>query len=131
MVLLLLLQSTDRTNKPFKLLMALQEATNNNVKVRRGSAFTSLAIPTLCFLSLLTLLMRRYEGVLSDGIAAMSRCTTKDPGNYSLESTVSDSFRDWVRPSVVYGLVHMAKTAGTEINGEMAARFSNVCGNKG
>jgi hypothetical protein len=31
----------------------------------------------------------------------------------------------------VYGLVHMAKTAGTEINGELAVRYERVCGNKG
>ncbi|KAG7370200.1 hypothetical protein IV203_027946 [Nitzschia inconspicua] len=31
----------------------------------------------------------------------------------------------------IYGLVHMAKTAGTEINGELAARFERICGNKG
>lgn len=37
----------------------------------------------------------------------------------------------WIRPDKVYGLVHMAKTAGTEINGELAARYEHVCGNKG
>ena len=37
----------------------------------------------------------------------------------------------WVRPDVVYGLVHMAKTAGTEINGELSNHFERVCGNKG
>lgn len=33
--------------------------------------------------------------------------------------------------STIYGLLHMAKVAGTEINGELALRFRNVCGNKG
>lgn len=37
----------------------------------------------------------------------------------------------WSRPPVVYGLVHMAKTAGSEINGELANHFERVCGNKG
>ena len=32
---------------------------------------------------------------------------------------------------VVYGFVHIAKTAGTEINGELAVRYERVCGNKG
>ena len=31
----------------------------------------------------------------------------------------------------VYGHVHMAKTAGSEINGELASHFERVCGNKG
>jgi hypothetical protein len=32
---------------------------------------------------------------------------------------------------VVYGHVHVAKTAGTEINGELALHFERVCGHKG
>ncbi|KAL7462255.1 hypothetical protein ACHAXS_002640 [Conticribra weissflogii] len=37
----------------------------------------------------------------------------------------------WVRPNVVYGFLHMAKAAGTEINGELANQYERVCGNKG
>jgi hypothetical protein len=37
----------------------------------------------------------------------------------------------WVRPDVIYGLVHVAKTGGTEINGELAMHYERVCGNKG
>ena len=33
--------------------------------------------------------------------------------------------------NTIYGLVHMAKTAGTEINGELALNYERVCGNKG
>jgi hypothetical protein len=33
--------------------------------------------------------------------------------------------------AVVYGHLHLAKTAGTEINGELAVHFERVCGNKG
>jgi len=35
------------------------------------------------------------------------------------------------RTDVVYGLLHMAKTAGTTINGELAMHYEKVCGNKG
>jgi hypothetical protein len=42
--------------------------------------------------------------------------------------TVSNVHQD---VAVVYGLVHMAKTAGSEINGELASHFERVCGNKG
>jgi len=35
------------------------------------------------------------------------------------------------RPAVLYGLLHMAKTGGTTINGELAMRYERVCGNKG
>mmetsp|Transcript_793 Transcript_793/g.1502 ORF Transcript_793/g.1502 Transcript_793/m.1502 type:complete len:332 (-) Transcript_793:22-1017(-) len=37
----------------------------------------------------------------------------------------------WIRPDTIYGLLHIAKTAGTEINGELASHFERVCGNKG
>ena len=32
---------------------------------------------------------------------------------------------------VIYGHIHMAKTAGTTINGELASHFERVCGHKG
>jgi hypothetical protein len=34
-------------------------------------------------------------------------------------------------PPTIYGHVHVAKTAGTTLNGRLAARFDNVCGHKG
>ena len=39
--------------------------------------------------------------------------------------------KGWVRPDVVFGLVHIAKTAGSTINGALAVHFERVCGNKG
>jgi hypothetical protein len=36
-----------------------------------------------------------------------------------------------VQQDVVYGHVHVAKTAGTDINGELALHFERVCGHKG
>lgn len=32
---------------------------------------------------------------------------------------------------VIFGHFHMAKTGGTDLNGELALRFERVCGNKG
>jgi hypothetical protein len=34
-------------------------------------------------------------------------------------------------PPVIFGHIHIAKTAGTEINGVLAQRFERVCGVKG
>jgi len=36
-----------------------------------------------------------------------------------------------VNNDIVYGHVHMTKTAGSEINGLLASRYERVCGNKG
>ena len=48
-----------------------------------------------------------------------------------LEENTTAVEKGWVRPDVVFGLVHMAKTAGTTINGALAVHFERVCGNKG
>eukprot|EP00980_Cylindrotheca_fusiformis_P002048 scaffold451_cov121-Cylindrotheca_fusiformis.AAC.4 len=37
----------------------------------------------------------------------------------------------WVRPDMLYGHFHLAKTAGTTLNGLMASRFERICGHKG
>jgi hypothetical protein len=37
----------------------------------------------------------------------------------------------YVYPEVMYGHVHMGKTAGTSLNGILANRFTRVCGHKG
>jgi len=37
----------------------------------------------------------------------------------------------YARPTRVFGHLHYAKTAGTEINGELAAHFERICGHKG
>eukprot|EP00588_Corethron_pennatum_P000169 CAMPEP_0194300166 /NCGR_PEP_ID=MMETSP0169-20130528/61110_1 /TAXON_ID=218684 /ORGANISM="Corethron pennatum, Strain L29A3" /LENGTH=346 /DNA_ID=CAMNT_0039050313 /DNA_START=312 /DNA_END=1349 /DNA_ORIENTATION=+ len=37
----------------------------------------------------------------------------------------------WRPNDVLYGFVHIPKTAGTEVNGELAMRYERVCGNKG
>jgi len=37
----------------------------------------------------------------------------------------------YVRPNNIFGHVHMAKTAGTELNGLLASRYERVCGHKG
>jgi len=34
-------------------------------------------------------------------------------------------------PSVTYGLLHIAKVGGTEINGQLSMHYERVCGNKG
>lgn len=46
-------------------------------------------------------------------------------------STKEPKTEGWVRPDKIYGFVHIAKTGGTEINGELANHFERVCGNKG
>ncbi|KAL3816728.1 hypothetical protein ACHAXA_002214 [Cyclostephanos tholiformis] len=38
---------------------------------------------------------------------------------------------NFVYPPVVFGHVHMTKTAGSEINGVLSQRFDRVCGHKG
>lgn len=72
----------------------------------------------LLFLSIsvniaMTILVDRFsEGTISNGIMRPIR---GDDSNHTL----------------FYGHLHMAKTAGTEINGLLAAGYDHICGNKG
>lgn len=40
-------------------------------------------------------------------------------------------FSEVAPQKVIFGHVHIPKTAGTSVNGELAARYERVCGNKG
>lgn len=40
-------------------------------------------------------------------------------------------FNSRVHGTIIFGHVHIAKTAGTTLNGQMAAKFERVCGHKG
>jgi hypothetical protein len=48
-----------------------------------------------------------------------------------LNTSHSSSAIGWVRPDTIFGHFHIAKTAGTTINGALANRFERVCGHKG
>ena len=63
-----------------------------------------------------------------------SRATT--PQRTNDNATIVKSFSTFVEyypppPPTIYGHVHMAKTAGTELNGMLALRYERVCGQKG
>mmetsp|Transcript_13228 Transcript_13228/g.22661 ORF Transcript_13228/g.22661 Transcript_13228/m.22661 type:complete len:318 (-) Transcript_13228:120-1073(-) len=51
------------------------------------------------------------------------------PGTFEMAYS-TDENKLYSSPTM-YGLLHMAKVAGTTINGELAAHFERVCGNKG
>ena len=56
-------------------------------------------------------------------------------GNISHERTraiiAQEPFTSFVKPYVIYGHVHMAKTAGSTINGNLSMHYERICGNKG
>ena len=51
--------------------------------------------------------------------------------NDTLSIPVQENSTGFVRYDKMFGHVHMAKTAGSEINGELAAHYERVCGHKG
>ena len=61
--------------------------------------------------------------------------TTTETTPQVLSATVQDNnvtvMMGYFRYDKIIGHLHMAKTAGTEINGELAAHYERVCGNKG
>ena len=56
-------------------------------------------------------------------------CDIENPQSIS-RKTVIVAIKHASQP-VIFGHVHMAKTGGTELNGELAMRFERVCGHKG
>jgi len=42
-----------------------------------------------------------------------------------------DASVGYFRPDKIFGHLHYAKTAGTDVNGQLAARYERVCGHKG
>ncbi|KAL7465532.1 hypothetical protein ACHAXS_005848 [Conticribra weissflogii] len=57
-----------------------------------------------------------------------------DASSFQPDQVVTRELKDcqgWVRPKAIFGHVHMAKTAGTEINGLLASKYERVCGHKG
>jgi len=86
----------------------------------------------LCFyvyLFILPLVSRinNNAGMLSIDNAVMLSIDNRQPEN----DTGILSANDRKPNSVVFGHLHMMKTAGTEINGLLASRFKSVCGHKG
>ncbi len=46
-------------------------------------------------------------------------------------NNIDNNSSSYTRYDKIIGHLHMAKTAGTEINGELAAHYERVCGHKG
>ncbi|KAL7578009.1 hypothetical protein ACA910_007624 [Epithemia clementina (nom. ined.)] len=62
----------------------------------------------------------------------LSTPTNSTTTTMTSSSTSSDNNNNQNNPNfTIYGLVHYMKTASTTINGELAARYERVCGNKG
>lgn len=76
-----------------------------------------------------------FRRVLGDG-SSETLTTTKVDGylrnsSYGEVSRAGGQEKGFVYPDRIYGHIHMAKTAGTSLNGLLAARFERVCGHKG
>ena len=57
--------------------------------------------------------------------------TTRAEAQRSSSSNEATVINGYVRSPVIYGHIHMAKTAGTSLTGEFAAKYERVCGHKG
>ena len=54
--------------------------------------------------------------------------TTK---NLMVSSSTCQNETGYIRYERIFGHLHIPKTAGTDINGELAARYERICGHKG
>ncbi|CAB9530705.1 expressed unknown protein [Seminavis robusta] len=69
-----------------------------------------------------------YNKTLESG---MSRAASTAEKREEANVPVHNVSIGWTRPNTIYGLIHVAKTAGTEINKMLSNKYERVCGNKG
>jgi hypothetical protein len=114
--------------------------TTTSRPTRHFSARQRLAIPSLVLNAfLITFVMIYYTNrfllscepsvVVTSSSSSSSSSNTWNPrGRNDKNATTVVGY---VRYDKVIGHLHYAKTAGTEINGELAAHYERVCGHKG
>jgi len=68
------------------------------------------------------------HGIVAPGSNGTDLDQRESYGNDNDNKTIGGEPR---QNKVVYGLLHLAKTGGTTINGELALNYERVCGNKG
>lgn len=61
---------------------------------------------------------------------SISQWRPRSGSSSSLTIPVSN-FTSYTPYEKIFGHIHIAKTAGTEINGELAAHYERICGHKG
>uniref|UniRef100_A0A7S4SBI0 Uncharacterized protein n=1 Tax=Ditylum brightwellii TaxID=49249 RepID=A0A7S4SBI0_9STRA len=88
---------------------------NSNVTPKR-------CVTIITFLSAIVLFCNKYE--LSSSSSVINNNTTTTANH--LRRNLSNNNK-----SLLYAHLHMAKTAGTELNQQMARSYRRVCGNKG
>ena len=71
-----------------------------------------------------------HENLPNETAVAIQTAAPPPPAQWNLSSS-SSSPAGFVPYEKIFGHVHMAKTAGSEINGELAAHYERVCGHKG
>lgn len=74
--------------------------------------------------------------LIANFVAIVCVVITLNAGSENLVTSIvtlteSNATIGWVRPKIIFGHVHMAKTAGSEINGLLSVNYERVCGNKG
>lgn len=100
--------------------------TQTSAKSKGGARLILLAVSLLVNVMLLMQILtwKDFTHTLEFTSAEATAARSSSPGDCADKSRRDDDNK-------VYGLAHIAKTAGTEINGELANHFERVCGNKG
>lgn len=106
---------------------------------RKGAAWI-LAVFSLALNANLILLLvgTRSNDIFRDSPYRIENLETNDNNEWMLgnnstrnTSSTSNTTIGYIRYPKTFGHLHYAKTAGTEINSELAAHFERVCGHKG
>lgn len=107
---------------PSSTTMAPGPSSNGSVDYLRQSCLVPIYI--LVFLS------ARYLLVSFD-VTQLAKSQSKTSQEIHHETSIPKQNALERKSNVIYGHIHMAKTGGTSINGQLASQFERVCGNKG
>lgn len=77
-----------------------------------------------------------FMGAVLQVMSLLSSSSSSSPSSSSVlsfptEMMQTNNKNHYEYPDRLFGFIHIAKTAGSSINGELAARYERVCGNKG
>lgn len=79
--------------------------------------------------STISLCMSRISGVPSS--SHLESSVTKNHASNASTLIVTGADGGYHSPNVIYGHIHMAKTMGTTINGNLSMHYERICGHKG
>jgi hypothetical protein len=115
----------------------MEEATTNKCQLQKEAIKSENTLKHCRIMRISNLLRGSFTLVTTAALAWFhlgqdeDRHRTLRGGMVDPKTEIQKQVIGYIRPPVIYGHIHMAKTAGTELNGIFALKFERICGHKG